>query len=243
MKIFEFSRPADAPAAIATAAQARTAQQGADVRFVANEALKETDAGEVVIPWILAEAPARIVVDEYHHGFGATTSVWKMLALTMRWLGARPAGWAVLHLTLVGLAALAVATVRFGPARSAIERRRRSPLEHLEALAVGLERAHELSILRTLGFTPRGLGATLLTQTGLLGFAAGLAAIPIGAGLAALLVHVINRRSFGWSMELALNSGAVASGLMLAVGAALLAGLYPAWRASRIELAAGLRED
>jgi len=35
MKTFEFIRPADSGAAIATAAQARTAQQGADVRFVA----------------------------------------------------------------------------------------------------------------------------------------------------------------------------------------------------------------
>jgi len=110
-------------------------------------------------------------------------------------------------------------------------------------LAIELERAHELSILRTLGFTPRALGATLLTQTGLLGLAAGLAAMPIGAGLAALLVYVINRRSFGWSMELVLDGTAIASGLTLAVVAALLAGLYPSWRASRIELAAALRED
>ena len=35
MKTFEFIRPADSGAAIATAAQARTAQQGADVQFVA----------------------------------------------------------------------------------------------------------------------------------------------------------------------------------------------------------------
>src|SRR4051812_11239447 len=35
MKTFEFSRPADAGAAIATAARASTAQQGAEVRFVA----------------------------------------------------------------------------------------------------------------------------------------------------------------------------------------------------------------
>ena len=35
MKIFEFARPADARTAIATAAQTRTAQQGADVRFIA----------------------------------------------------------------------------------------------------------------------------------------------------------------------------------------------------------------
>src|SRR3989454_216958 len=35
MKTFEFARPADARAAIATSAQAKTAQQGADVRFIA----------------------------------------------------------------------------------------------------------------------------------------------------------------------------------------------------------------
>ena len=35
MQTFQFTRPADPAAAIATAAQAKTAQQGADVRFVA----------------------------------------------------------------------------------------------------------------------------------------------------------------------------------------------------------------
>jgi putative ABC transport system permease protein len=110
-------------------------------------------------------------------------------------------------------------------------------------LAIELERARELSVLRTLGFTPRGLGATLLTQTGLLGLAAGVAAAPIGTALAVLLVHVINRRSFGWTMDFVLTPPALLSGVALAVVAALLAGIYPAWRASRIELGAALRED
>src|SRR2546421_12684704 len=35
MYTFEFVRPADSATAVATAAQAKTAQQGADVRFVA----------------------------------------------------------------------------------------------------------------------------------------------------------------------------------------------------------------
>ncbi len=79
-------------------------------------------------------------------------------------------------------------------------------------LAIELERARELSVLRTLGFTPGGLGATLLTQTGLLGLAAGLAAMPIGTALALLLVHVINRRSFGWTMDFVLTPQALAVG-------------------------------
>ena len=79
-------------------------------------------------------------------------------------------------------------------------------------LAIELERARELSVLRTLGFTPGGLGATLLTQTGLLGLAAGLAAVPIGTALALLLVHVINRRSFGWTMDFVLTPQALGVG-------------------------------
>ena len=110
-------------------------------------------------------------------------------------------------------------------------------------LAIELERARELGVLRTLGFTPGGLGATLLTQTGLLGLAAGLAAMPIGTALALLLVHVINRRSFGWTMDFVVTPQALAAGVSLAVVAALLAGIYPAWRASRIDLGAALRED
>jgi putative ABC transport system permease protein len=110
-------------------------------------------------------------------------------------------------------------------------------------LAIELERVRELSVLRTLGFTPGGLAATLLTQTGLLGLSAGLAAMPIGTALAWLLVHVINRRSFGWTMEFVLTPQALLSGVSLAVAAALLAGVYPAWRASRVELGAALRED
>jgi putative ABC transport system permease protein len=110
-------------------------------------------------------------------------------------------------------------------------------------LALELERARELAVLRTLGFTPGGLSVTLLAQTGLLGMAAGLAAAPIGTVLAALLVHVINRRSFGWSMDFVVTPAALALGLALAVAAALLAGAYPAWRASRTSLAAALREE
>jgi putative ABC transport system permease protein len=85
--------------------------------------------------------------------------------------------------------------------------------------------------------------ATLLTQTGLLGAAAGLAAVPLGTALAALLVHVINRRSFGWSMSLVVTPGPLVTGLALAIVAALLAGIYPALRASRVELGGALREE
>lgn len=110
-------------------------------------------------------------------------------------------------------------------------------------LSIELERAHELAVLRSLGFEPKQLTVTLLTQTGLLGTAAGLAAVPIGVLLAALLVYVINQRSFGWSMDLAIGWGPLLSGVGLAIVAALLAGVYPALRAARVELGGALREE
>ena len=110
-------------------------------------------------------------------------------------------------------------------------------------LAIQLERARERAILRGLGFSPRGLASLVLVQTGLLGLSASLAAMPLGAGLAAMLVHVINRRSFGWTMELSFTVQPLALGLLLAVTASLLAGLYPAWQASQAYLGEALRDE
>ena len=110
-------------------------------------------------------------------------------------------------------------------------------------LSIELERAREIAVLRSLGFSPRELAGTLLAQTGLLGLAAGLAAVPIGTALAALLVHVINRRAFGWSMDFVVTPAPLFAGLALAVGAALLAGVYPALRAARVGLGGALREE
>lgn len=110
-------------------------------------------------------------------------------------------------------------------------------------LSIQLEKTREHGILRAIGLAPRELAALTLTQTTLLGTAAGLAAVPIGGVLAGLLVHVINRRSFGWTMELIVAPQPVLAGLALAVGAALLAGVYPALRMRRVELSAALREE
>ena len=110
-------------------------------------------------------------------------------------------------------------------------------------LSIELERAREVAILRALGMTPRQLGTLALTQTGLLGLAAGLLAIPLGIVMAALLVFIINQRSFGWSMGLTLEPAPLLLGIALALSAALLAGAYPAARAGRSNVATQLRDE
>jgi hypothetical protein len=110
----------------------------ADGRFLTNRSLKDTDAGLAVLPWFLDGRTRRVTVDEYHLGFGEGGS---LPGASWAWLVSHPLGWAILQLMAVALVALGAQAVRFGPARHVIERRRRSPLEHLEALAAGLEGA------------------------------------------------------------------------------------------------------
>jgi putative ABC transport system permease protein len=110
-------------------------------------------------------------------------------------------------------------------------------------LALALERGREIAVLRANGLTPRQLLRLVTLETTLMGAAAGLLAMPFGAALAAVMVHVINRRSFGWSMELVLAPRALLEGMAAATLAALLAGLYPAWRMARTSTAAALRDE
>jgi putative ABC transport system permease protein len=110
-------------------------------------------------------------------------------------------------------------------------------------LAYEIERARELALLRALGMTPAGIAALVETQTTFLGIAAALTAIPTGTMAALVLIEVINRRAFGWHIDFHWSTGEVAQTLALALGAALLAGLYPAWRSSRVAIAASMREE
>ena len=110
-------------------------------------------------------------------------------------------------------------------------------------MALQLERARELGMLRANGLTPGQLWRLVLAQTGLLGLTAGLLAIPVGIALALVLVYVINRRSFGWTLDLAIDPAILAQAMLVAVVAALLAGIYPAFKMGRTSPAAALREE
>ncbi|HEY0766955.1 MAG TPA: FtsX-like permease family protein [Steroidobacteraceae bacterium] len=110
-------------------------------------------------------------------------------------------------------------------------------------LAWELERSRELAILRSLGLTPAGTALLVMGQTAFMGIAALLAAIPAGLLTALVLTRVINRRAFGWQIDLHLTPAQFTDALWLALIAALAAGVYPAWRSARAPLASGLREE
>lgn len=101
-------------------------------------------------------------------------------------------------------------------------------------LAIQLERDREFAVLRAYGITPWGLRRLVLSETGLMGTIAGLIAVPLGITLAAILIYVINRRSFGWSMDFVLLPQYLASAVGLGLIAGLLAGVVPAWRMAAV---------
>jgi putative ABC transport system permease protein len=110
-------------------------------------------------------------------------------------------------------------------------------------MALLLERAREFAILRATGFTPAQVGLVAIGETGLLGLLAGVLAIPLGIILSLVLIEVINRRAFGWSMPVSITPEALLQAPALALGAAVLAGLYPAWQAMRARPAEALRSE
>ena len=67
--------------------------------------------------------------------------------------------------------------------------------------------------------------------------------IPLGIALAVILILVINRRSFGWSMDISIDPFVLSQSLFLSIVAALLAGVYPAYRMAKIKPANALREE
>ncbi len=110
-------------------------------------------------------------------------------------------------------------------------------------LALQLEKQRELGILKAIGLEQGQLWFLTLLETGLMGLVAGLLALPTGVVVAEILLHIINKRSFGWAMDLQWRAGPFVEAMVIALAAALLAGLYPAFRASRRSAAEAMRFD
>ena len=110
-------------------------------------------------------------------------------------------------------------------------------------LALLMERTRELATLRAIGMTRRQLSGLMYAEAGTMGLIASLLGAAAGTALAALLVFVINARSFGWTIEFLVFPDVYASATAVAVGSALAATIYPAWRLGRMALAAAMREE
>ncbi len=110
-------------------------------------------------------------------------------------------------------------------------------------MAIELERSREFAILRATGLTGRQLSILVYIETLTMGIVAAILAMPMGIILAYLLIEVINYRSFGWSMQFILPWTEFVMAAGLAIMAAFIAAIYPAWHLSRTRPALALRGE
>ena len=110
-------------------------------------------------------------------------------------------------------------------------------------MSLQLDKQRQLGILKAIGLTGRQIWRLITLETGLMGTVAGLLSMPTGYVLALILVFIINRRSFGWTLQMQLTPEPFIQAFVIAVSAAVLAGLYPALRIVRRNTSEAIRFD
>ncbi|MGS0998042.1 ABC transporter permease [Rhodanobacter sp. UC4451_H18] len=106
-------------------------------------------------------------------------------------------------------------------------------------LAKFMRRAGELGVRRALGASKRSLFAQLLVESGVVGLAGGIG----GLLLAWLGLWLVRRQPAEYAALAHLDPAMLLATFLLALGASLLAGLLPAWRACQITPALQLKSN
>ena len=106
-----------------------------------------------------------------------------------------------------------------------------------------LERRREFATLRAIGASPRQVERLVLWEAAYLGLIGSVLGVVGGLLLALLLIHVINKQSFGWTIQMTVPGGVILQAVALALTAALVAGYWPARWAARQPVVEGLREE
>src|SRR5437660_12147812 len=94
-------------------------------------------------------------------------------------------------------------------------------------LALVIDRRRELGLLRFLGAAGGQVRKLILVEAGLLGLLANLAGIALGFALSLVLIFVINKQSFGWTIRFHWPVEILLGALTVVYVATVLAGLYP----------------
>jgi putative ABC transport system permease protein len=109
-------------------------------------------------------------------------------------------------------------------------------------LARGMTRQKEMAVRSALGADRRTIFGQLLTESLLLALAGGALGVGVGYGMLQGLVAVMPRDTLPYEADLRLNIPILLFTLLATTLAGMLAGIAPAWYASRIDPAESLKE-
>jgi len=101
-------------------------------------------------------------------------------------------------------------------------------------LVLVIDRRRELGLLHFLGAAKNQIRKLILVEAGLLGLLANIAGLLLGFALSLVLIFVINKQSFGWTIRFHWPVEILLAALTIVYVATVLAGLYPAQVAVRL---------
>jgi putative ABC transport system permease protein len=110
-------------------------------------------------------------------------------------------------------------------------------------LAVVIDRRREFAILRFLGAAQPQVRRIILCEAGLLGLMANIIGLVLGTLLSLILIFVINKQSFGWTIQFHWPIALLLAALTGVYIATVLAGLYPARTATQLNPIEVIHED
>jgi putative ABC transport system permease protein len=110
-------------------------------------------------------------------------------------------------------------------------------------LALVLDRRREIGLIRYLGAAREQVRGMILTEAALLGLLAGLLGLALGIALSLVLIYVVNKQSFGWTIQFHPPALLLSGALLLVWIVTILAGVYPARFAARLEPAEVVHEE
>lgn len=109
--------------------------------------------------------------------------------------------------------------------------------------AIVLARRREFGVLRHIGVTRGQIGTMLAAEGGLLTLVGALAGLVVGSVISLILIYVVNRQSFNWSMELHPPYLFLAGLTFLLVGLGVLTALLSGREAMGMGPVRAVRED
>ncbi len=101
-------------------------------------------------------------------------------------------------------------------------------------MSIVIDRRREFGLLRILGATSAQVRKLILVEAGLIGILANIAGLALGIALSLVLIFVINKQSFGWTIQFHWPVAVLVGALSIVYAATVFAGLYPARIAQRL---------
>ncbi|MGZ3589924.1 MAG: FtsX-like permease family protein [Thermodesulfobacteriota bacterium] len=109
--------------------------------------------------------------------------------------------------------------------------------------ALIIERQRDIGIIRAVGGFRKQVQKATLIEAGLIGFFSHILGLLCGFLLSILLIYVINKQSFGWTIQFSIPLWSLIESWLIVMVTSIGAGFIPARRAARMNMVESLRME